>query len=84
MPLPIPDHLFAAMERAAAPINPNERPRFLEAMAAELGKEPMLGEGVVYRCAANLQRVFPAEARREVEKTATARHLERRRQVDDR
>jgi hypothetical protein len=66
------------IERAAAPINPEERPRFFEAMAAELQKHPTLGEGVVYRACATLQRVFPVEARREVETTATARHLRRR------
>jgi hypothetical protein len=66
------------IERAAAPINPQERSRFFGEMAAELEKHPTLGEGVVYRACANLQRVFPVEARREVETTATARHLGRR------
>ncbi|MBV8110698.1 MAG: hypothetical protein JO012_13150 [Hyphomicrobiales bacterium] len=74
--------MFAAIERAAAPINSRERPRFFEAMAVELEKHPTLGEGVVYRACANLQRTFSCEARREVERTATARHLERRQRRD--
>ena len=81
MPLPIPDDLQAMIERAAAPIRPQERPRFFAEMVAELQKYPTLGEGIVYRCAASLQRVFPVEARREVETTATARHFGSRRRT---
>ncbi|MBV8444094.1 MAG: hypothetical protein JO312_26645 [Hyphomicrobiales bacterium] len=75
MPMSIPDDLHHAIMQAAAPIVAAERPAFLEAMAVELIKHPEIGEGLVHRCAADLQRRFTVEARHE---TAPPRLLGKR------
>jgi hypothetical protein len=62
-PLAIPDDLYFAVQQAAAPVSASERTQFLQELAAELGRYPVLGAGVVHRAAANLQRRFTVEAR---------------------
>jgi hypothetical protein len=45
-------------KRPAAPIHPLQRDAFLKALAVELERHPVIGPGVVFRCAAELQRRF--------------------------
>jgi hypothetical protein len=52
------DAEYAAVQAAAAPIHPNQRDAFLKALAEELEKYPVVGPGVVHRCAAEVQRRF--------------------------
>jgi hypothetical protein len=71
MPLSLSDE-FGAVQ-AAAPILPAQRDAFLKALAAELERHPVVGPGVVYRCAAALEKTFVVAAHSE---TAHApRHL---------
>jgi hypothetical protein len=44
--------------RAAQPIEPASRGAFLEAVAARLARTSELGEGVVFRTCAELQRLY--------------------------
>ena len=64
MPLALTDDEYAAVEAAAAPIHPRQRDAFLKALAEELERHPVIGPGVVHRCAADLQRRFGVEAQR--------------------
>ena len=61
----MPGHVgfLDAIERAAGPVSPHERPRFLAELAAQLERAPVLGPGVMPRVGAELQRRFPVEAR---------------------
>jgi hypothetical protein len=61
--LTISDDLYAAIQAAAAPIAPSERPQFLAELAAELEHCPVLGPGVVHRCTSALQRKHMVEAK---------------------
>lgn len=73
MPLSLSDDEYRAVEAAAAPIHPRQRDAFLKALAEELERHPVVGPGLVHRCAADLQRRFVVEAHSE---TAHApRHL---------
>jgi hypothetical protein len=65
MPLSLSDAEFAAVQAAAAPIHPLQRDAFLKALAVELERHPVVGPGVVHRCAAELQRRFGVEAHAE-------------------
>jgi hypothetical protein len=56
MPLAINDAEIAAVQAAAAPIHPLQRDAFLKALALELERHPVVGPGVVFRAAAELQR----------------------------
>lgn len=74
-PLALNDAEFDAVQRAAAPIHPSQRGDFLQALATELGKHPLVGPGLVHRLAASLQRNYVVEARSETAHSAGARHL---------
>jgi hypothetical protein len=66
MPLSLSDAEYAAaVEAAAAPINPLQRDAFLKALAEELERHPVVGPGLVHRCAADLQRRFVVAAHSE-------------------
>ena len=65
MPLSLSDDEYAAVQAAAAPIHPMQRDAFLKALAAELERYPMIGPGLVHRCAAELQRTFGVTAHTE-------------------
>jgi hypothetical protein len=65
MPLALTDAEFAAVQAAAAPIYPQQRDAFLKALAAELERHPVVGPGVVHRCAAALQKIFVVAAHSE-------------------
>jgi hypothetical protein len=53
------------MEAAAAPIHPLQRDAFLKALAVELERHPVVGPGIVHRCAAALQKTFVVAAHSE-------------------
>jgi hypothetical protein len=73
MPLRLSDDEFAGLQAAAAPIHPLQRDAFLKALAVELERHPVVGPGMVHRCAAALQKTFVVAAHSE---TAHApRHL---------
>jgi hypothetical protein len=74
MPLSLTDDEYDAVMQAAAPILPGERDAFLRALAAELERHPVVGLGLVHRCAAELQRKFVVQARTEADSVAP-RHL---------
>jgi hypothetical protein len=65
MPLALTDDELSALQRAAAPIHPLQRDAFLQALAVELERYPVVGPGVVFRAAAELQRRFVVQARTE-------------------
>jgi hypothetical protein len=75
MPLSLSDDEYAAVLQAAAPIHPMQRDDFLQALAGELERHPVIGAGVVHRCAADLQRRYVVEARKEAEIAGAPRHL---------
>jgi hypothetical protein len=56
MPLSLSDAEYSAVMAAAAPIHPAQRHDFLQALATELEKHPVIGVGVVHRLCADLQR----------------------------
>jgi hypothetical protein len=78
MPLayPMPN---AAVQVAAAPIHPLQRGAFLEALAEELERHPVVGPGVVHRCAAELQKRYSVTAHSETQRSAEPRHTLRSR-----
>jgi hypothetical protein len=65
MPLSLSDDEYAAVMQAAAPVHPHQRDAFLRALAVELDRHPVVGPGVVHRCAAELQRTFVVAAHSE-------------------
>jgi hypothetical protein len=65
MPLSLNDDEYNAVQAAAAPIHPLQRGAFLTALAEELEKHPVIGPGVVFRAASQLQRRFNVETVRE-------------------
>jgi hypothetical protein len=75
MPLSLSDDEFAAVQAAAAPIHPHQRDDFLRALAAELERHPVVGPGVVHRCAAALQKTFVVAAHSETSHSTEPRHL---------
>jgi hypothetical protein len=77
MPLSLNDDEYNAIMQAAAPIHPLQRDAFLKALATALEAHPVIGPGLVHRCAADLQKTFVVAAHSE---TAHApRHLRARR-----
>jgi hypothetical protein len=70
MLLSLSDDEFAAVQAAAAPIHPMQRDAFLQALATELEKHPVVGPGLVHRLAADLQRQFGVEAHSTTSHTA--------------
>lgn len=77
-PLALNDDEYSALQAAAQPIHPLQRGAFLRALATELEKHPVVGPGVVHRCAADLQRRFGVEAHSETSHSAGPRHLRAR------
>jgi hypothetical protein len=77
-PLALSDAEYDAVMAASAPIHPHERGAFLEALATELEKHPVVGPGLVFRLAAVLQRRFVVEAHAETSHSAGPRHLSER------
>jgi hypothetical protein len=73
MPLSLSDDEYAAVQAAAAPIHPMQRDAFLKALAAELERHPVIGPGLVHRCAAGLQRTFGVTAHTETPLAAEQR-----------
>jgi hypothetical protein len=78
MPVSLSDDEYAAVQAAAAPIHPMQRDAFLKALAAELERYPMIGPGLVHRCAAELQRTFGVTAHTETPLAAEPRNLRTR------
>jgi hypothetical protein len=78
MPLSLSDDEYAAVQAAAAPIHPSQRDAFLKALAVELGRHPVVGPGLVFRAAAELQRTFTISAHSETSHTAALRPLKAR------
>jgi hypothetical protein len=60
-PLSLSDDEYNAVQAAAAPIHLHQCDAFLKASAAELERHPVVGPGVVHRCAADLQRRYVVE-----------------------
>jgi hypothetical protein len=58
MPFSLSDDEFATVQAAAAPIHPQQRGAFLQALAKELERHPVIGPGLVHRCASELQRRY--------------------------
>ena len=73
MPLSLSDDEYSAVQAAAAPIHPLQRGDFLKALAAELERYPVIGPGVVHRCAAEIQRRYVIAPERET--SSEPRHL---------
>ena len=65
MPLSLTDDEMNAVQAAAAPVHPQQRDAFLRALADELGRHATIGPGLVFRCAAELQRRFVVAAHTE-------------------
>jgi hypothetical protein len=65
MPLALTDDELSAVQRAAAPVHPQQRDAFLKALAEELERHRVVGPGVVFRAASELQRRFIVQARAE-------------------
>ncbi len=65
MPLSLNDDEYNAVQAAAAPIHPLQRGAFLKALAEELERHPVVGPGVVFRAASELQRPFVIAPERE-------------------
>ena len=65
MPLGLTDAEYVAVQEAAAPIHPQQRDAFLKALAKELERHPVIGPGLVHRCAAELQKNFSVVGHRE-------------------
>jgi hypothetical protein len=63
--LSLNDDEYQAVMQAAAPIAPSRRDAFLRSLAVELEWHEVIGPGVVFRCAAALQKTFGVEAVRE-------------------
>jgi hypothetical protein len=78
MPLSLSDDEYNAVQAAAAPIHPLQRDAFLKALALELERHPVVGPGVVHRCAAALQKTFVVAAHSETSHAAGPRHLRTR------
>jgi hypothetical protein len=55
MPLSLSDDEYAAVMQAAGPIHPSQRDIFLQTLAKELERYPVVGPRVVFRCASEIQ-----------------------------
>jgi hypothetical protein len=75
-PFALNDDEYNAVMVAAQPVHPLQRGDFLKALATELERYPVIGPGVVHRCAAELQRRYVVEARKETSHSAGPRHLQ--------
>jgi hypothetical protein len=73
-PLSLTDDEYAAVQAAAAPIHPLQREVFLQALAKELERNPVVGPGLVHRLAAELQRRYVVEVRKEAEIAGVSRY----------
>jgi hypothetical protein len=62
-PLTLTDAELDAVLAAAQPILPAQRHLFLQAMAEEIARHEVVGEGLIHRLASDLQRRFTVEAR---------------------
>jgi hypothetical protein len=58
MPISLTDIQLDAVLRAAAPLLPQDRSPFLEALAHALQGQPLLGDGVIHRTIAETQKRF--------------------------
>jgi hypothetical protein len=65
MPLSLNDDEYATVMQVAGPIHPQQRDAFLKALAVELERYPVVGPGIVFRAASELQRRFVVQARTE-------------------
>lgn len=70
MPLSLSDAEYAAVQAAAAPIHPQQRSAFLQALAKELELHPIVGPGLVHRLCADLQKRYGVTAHSETSHTA--------------
>jgi hypothetical protein len=70
-----PGRKYDAVMQAAGPIHPRQRDAFLKALATELERHPVVGPGVVFRRASELQRRFGVAAHSET--SAEPRHRAR-------
>ena len=73
-PISLTDEQYATVLAAAATIIPAERDAFLRALADELGRHPVVGEGLLHRLCADLQRRFVVEARAAAETSKGPEH----------
>ena len=64
MPLSLYDDEFAAVQAAPAPSHPRQRGAFLQDLAKEIERHPVIGAGLIDRLAADLQRRYVVEAQR--------------------
>lgn len=58
MPLSLSDDEYQAVMQVAGPIHPQQRGAFLKALAEELERHPVVGPGVMFRAASELQKRF--------------------------
>ena len=77
-PLSLNDDEYSAVMQAAALVHPLQRDAFLKALAAELALHPVVGPGLVHRCAAALQKTFVVAAHAETSHSAEPQHLRAR------
>jgi hypothetical protein len=63
MAIPVSESVYFAIQQAAWPITPSERPQFLIELAAELQRYPVVDVGLAHRVCAELQKRFTVEAR---------------------
>jgi hypothetical protein len=73
-PLALSNEEYEAIQTAAAPVHPHQRDGFLQALADELQRVPVRGVGLIHRIAAETQRRFTIDARRDAESAAAPRH----------
>jgi hypothetical protein len=72
-PIALTDEQLSAVMRAAAPLLPQDRSAFLEDLARELTALPDIGDGVLHRTIASVQRKHWSPPR-ETGHNATPRH----------
>ena len=65
----------------AEPIEPAQRERFFAVVASELALYPVLGEGLIYRVAAETQSRFDVPARISASDGSVARRFSKRRRT---
>jgi hypothetical protein len=58
MPLSLSDDAMAVLLRLAAPLSPDDRALFLQDVAAQLREHCEIGDGLVARVAAEMQRRY--------------------------
>jgi hypothetical protein len=75
VPLSLSDDEYRAVQAAAAAIHHLQRGTFLEALAKELERHPVVGPGLVHRCASELQRRYVISPERETSASAGPRQL---------